>query len=135
MLRSAPAHSPAVGRKLSGADWWQLGSLGPVPRPPPPPGCLTSLTYFPFPFREHVQQSQEHGKVSVIALPHLIAIPSSLNASPRLPLWQHLLTSAAGSKSRLYGPIVFPGPELRSGEWWERGLHERVPGCWAGPSL
>jgi hypothetical protein len=58
-----------------------------------PRGSLTSLTYFPFPFREHVQEwSQEHGKVSVAAFPHLIAIPPSINIFPRLPLRQHLLT-------------------------------------------
>lgn len=56
------------------------------------PGSPTPLTYFPFPFRERVPQSQEHGKVSVGAVPHLIAVPPFLNASLRLPLWQHLLT-------------------------------------------
>lgn len=78
VLRSALAQGPADRRKPSGADSQPLSSPA---RLLDPPGSLTSLTYFPFPFREHVQQSQERGKVSVVAVPHLIAIPPSLNAS------------------------------------------------------
>lgn len=60
---------------------------------PDPRGSLTALTHFPFPFRERVQQQrQEHGKVSVVTMPPLIAVPPSKNTSPRLPLWRHLLT-------------------------------------------
>ena len=128
---SAPAQGPADGGKQSGAGWQPLSSPGQVPQPPP--GPLTSLTYFPFPFRERVQQSQEHGKVSMIAFPHLIAIPPSLNASPRLPLWQHLLTFLQQEASPgCVAPSGFQG--LGLGERWERDLHEPVQGCWAGPS-
>ena len=93
VLRSAPAQGPAVGRKLKWGRKLKQGSSSDLRAQfLDPPSSLTSLTYFSFPFREHVQQSQEHGKVSARALPHLIAIPPSLNDSPRLPLWQHLLT-------------------------------------------
>lgn len=94
--RGAEVCSSSQSSRGQEAKWGRLVATrltGPSSSTPPSAGCLTSLTYFPFPFREHVQQSQEHGKVSVIAPPHLIAIPPSLNASPRLPLWQHLLTS------------------------------------------
>lgn len=101
-----------------------------------PPSSLTSLTYFSFPFREHVQQSQEHGKVSAGALPHLIAIPPSLNAPPRLPLWQHLLTFLRQEASP---GCVQPRPVARARASERRaageGVCEQVQGCWAGPSL
>lgn len=74
VLRSDLAQGPADNRKQSGADSQQLSSSA---RFLDPLDSLPSLTYFPFPFREHVQQSQEHGKVSVGAVPHLIAIPPS----------------------------------------------------------
>lgn len=61
---SVLAQGPANSRKQSGADSQQLASPGPLPRPS---SSLASLTYFPFPFRERVQQSQERGKVSVVA--------------------------------------------------------------------
>lgn len=100
-----------------------------------PRGFLTSLTYFSFPFREHVQQqSQEHGKVSVVAFPHVIAIPPSLNTSPRLPLWQHLLTFLWQQASPGYlAPLCFQGLGLRFLEQ-ERHVQEQVQSCWAGAS-
>lgn len=88
VLGSALARGPAATGKQSGAGSQRRSSPA---RFPDPPGSLTSLTYFPFPFREHVQPSQEHGEVSVVPVLHLIAIPPFLNASPRLPLCQHLL--------------------------------------------
>ena len=63
-VKVGSAQGPAHSRKQSGADSQRLGSPGPLPRPS---SSLASLTYFPFPFRERVQQSQERGKVSVVA--------------------------------------------------------------------
>lgn len=141
VLRSAPAQGPAVGRKLKwGRKLKQSSSSDLRAQFLDPPGSLTSLTYFSFPFREHVQQSQEHGKVSARALPHLIAIPPSLNASPRLPLCS--ICSLFCSRKQVqvvYSLILLPGlcllPELQRGGWWERDVCEQVRGCRAGPSL
>lgn len=141
VLRSAPAQGPAVGRKLKwGRKLKQSSSSDLRAQFLDPPSSLTSLTYFSFPFREHVQQSQEHGKVSARALPHLIAIPPSLNDSPRLPLWQHLLTFLQQEASPGCGqpyPVarLCLLPELQRGGRWERNVCEQVQGCWAGPSL
>lgn len=92
----------------------QLTPPGPVPRTPH--SSLTSLTYFPFSFKEHIQkQSQEHRKVSVVAFPQLIAIPPSINTSPRLPLRQHLLTFLGQEASPAsVAPSRFQGSSLGS---------------------
>lgn len=78
VLRSALAQGPS---RQEEAKWGRLTATqlsGLVPRPPWLPH-IPNL--FSLPFREHVQQSQERGKVSIVAVPHLIAIPPSLNAS------------------------------------------------------
>lgn len=83
---------------------------------PPPHSSLTSLTYFPSSFKEHIQEeSQEHRKVSEVAFPCLIAVPPSINTSPRLPPRQHLLTSLRQeARPACVAPSCFQGSSLGS---------------------